>query len=116
MTLDGCTRQATVGLILLACAATADAQQSVTFGVGYFAVRGEGARLADDVIVENLGLFAFDLKNFNGATVGGEWVLPVGEYFETGVGVGLYHRTPLHRRVVCRRRARAAQLAIQRVR
>ena len=94
MTTDGSIRRASVALLVLAWAATAHAQQqSVTFGVGYFAVRGEDARLVDDVIVENLGLFAFDLKQFNGGTVGGEWVVPIGEYFETGVGVGFYQRT-----------------------
>ena len=65
MTTDGFIRRASVALLVLAWAATAHAQQqSVTFGVGYFAVRGEDARLVDDVIVENLGLFAFDLKQF----------------------------------------------------
>ena len=94
MTTHGSTRRATLALLVLACAATAHAQrQSVTFGVGYFAVRGEDARIMDDVVVENLSLFAFDLKDFNGPTISGEWVLPFGQYFETGVGVGYYQRT-----------------------
>ena len=93
MSTTGLSRLALAVVFSLGFVGVASAQQSVTLNVGYFAVRGEDARIADDVIVENLGLFAFDLTDFNNAAVGGEWVIGLGEYFETGVGLGFYRRT-----------------------
>ena len=49
-------------LVFFSRAAPAHAQQqSVTFTLGHFAVHGEDARISDDVLVENLDLFAFRL-------------------------------------------------------
>ena len=69
------------------------AQQSVTLNAGYFAVRGADTRIDQDVLLENLNLFSFDLSDFNNANVGGEWNVALGEYFETSVGLGFYQRT-----------------------
>ena len=81
-------------LVILVGAAPAHAQQqSVTFNLGYFAVRGEDARISDDVLVENLDLFAFRLGDFNNASAGAEWLMGLGEYLEAGVGLGFYRRT-----------------------
>ena len=81
-------------LVILVGAAPAHAQQqSVTFNLGYFAVRGEDARISDDVLVENLDLFAFRLGDFNNASAGAEWLTGLGEYLEAGVGLGFYRRT-----------------------
>ena len=81
-------------LVIFVGAAPAHAQQqSVTFTLGYFAVRGEDARISDDVLVENLDLFAFRLGDFNNASAGAEWLLGLGEYVEAGVGLGFYRRT-----------------------
>ncbi len=81
-------------LVILVGAAPAHAQQqSVNFTLGYFAVRGEDARISDDVLVENLDLFAFRLGDFNNASAGAEWLLGLGEYVEAGVGLGFYRRT-----------------------
>ena len=83
---------ALVGGLLIVAPAQAQ-QQSVSFSLGYFAVRGEDARISDDVLVENLSLFSFDLAGFNNASVGGEWLIGLGEYLEAGVGLGFYRRT-----------------------
>jgi hypothetical protein len=61
--------------------------------LGYFAVRGEDARISDDVLVENLDLFAFRLGDFSNASAGAEWLIGLGEYVEAGVGLGFYRRT-----------------------
>ena len=74
-------------------ATTVQAQQSVVLSAGYFAARGEATRVVDDVLVENLSLFAFNIKDFNGGTVGGEWQIGMGDYFDAGFGVGFYQRT-----------------------
>ena len=79
------------GLLIVAPAQAQ--QQSVSFSLGYFTVRGEDARISDDVLVENLSLFSFDLADFNNASVGGEWLSGLGEYLEAGVGLGFYRRT-----------------------
>jgi hypothetical protein len=71
----------------------AAAQQTLNFSLGYFAVRGEDARVEGDVLNANRGIFVFDIDDFNGATVGGEWLVPLGEYFEAGAGVSFSRRT-----------------------
>ncbi len=70
-------------------------QSSLSLHLGYFALRGEDTRIVDDVIVENLGLFAFDLDQFNNAAVGAEWLVGLGDYAEVGLGVGFYQRIVL---------------------
>ena len=80
--------------VILVGAAPAHAQQqSVTLMLGHFAVRGEDARISDDVLVENLDLFAFKLGDFNNVSAGAEWLMGLGEYVEAGVGLGFYRRT-----------------------
>lgn len=72
---------------------TAQAQQGFNVQLGYFGVRGEDARSANDVIVVNRQYLLFEVKEFSGFTLGGEWTFPVGEYLEGGVGVQYYQRT-----------------------
>jgi hypothetical protein len=85
--------------LLVACAsiaATAQpalAQQTLNFSLGYFTVRGEDARAAGDVLTENRNLLVYEIDEFNGATVGGEWLVPLGDYFEGGAGVAFSRRT-----------------------
>jgi hypothetical protein len=94
------------GAILAATAASASAQvvqvtrgearHSVGFNLGYFAVKGEDGRVDDDVLVANLSSadpLLFEIKDFNGATFGGEWLYGVSNFLETGVGVGYNRRT-----------------------
>ncbi|MGE3277254.1 MAG: hypothetical protein AB7O67_19235 [Vicinamibacterales bacterium] len=74
-------------------AGTASAQQQFTLSGGYFAVRGEDARVEGDVLNVNREIFLFDVSDFGSATVGAEWVVPVGEYLEAGGRVGFVRRT-----------------------
>ena len=78
---------------IAASAQPAFAQQTLNFSLGYFTVRGEDARVEGDVLTANRSLLAFDLSEFNGATVGGEWLVPLGEYFEGGAGLAFSRRT-----------------------
>ena len=96
---------------------------SITFNLGYFSVRGDqeaideaqdewlfrGRPLFDpddfdtgrargDVLIGDLFDFdaeplAFQMKDFNGPTVGGEWNVALSDYLEAGVGIGFYQRT-----------------------
>ncbi len=71
------------------------AQSSLSLNLGYFSLRGEDTRIVDDVISENLGLFAFGLDQFNNGSVGVDWLIGLGDYAEAGLGVGFYQQTVL---------------------
>jgi hypothetical protein len=72
---------------------TASAQQSVNFFVGAFVPRDLHARDLDDVLVQNSNFLLFDIKDFNGATAGAEYLVQLGNLFDAGVGVGIYSQT-----------------------
>lgn len=78
---------------LAIAAPPAHAQQTFNFTLGYFTLRGEDARVDDDVLVSNRDFLAFDIKDFNGPIFGGEWLVPLGNYFEAGAGIAFYQRT-----------------------
>lgn len=85
---------AAICLALLAAAPTAaQAQQGLNLQFGYFGVRGEDARVDGDVIAVNRQYLIFDVTEFSGFTLGGEWTFPVGEFLEGGVGVQYFQRT-----------------------
>ena len=72
---------------------SSDSRNQVVFNVGYFSVRSEDSRTAGDVIVKDLEGFVFDVKDFNGATFGAEYLFGLGEYLEGGLGASFYQRT-----------------------
>jgi hypothetical protein len=63
-------------------------QQSLNFSLGYFMVRGEDARVEGDALVVNRDLYLFDFDDFNGASLGADYLIGFGEYFEFGAGIG----------------------------
>ena len=69
------------------------AQQTFNVSLGYFTVRGQDARVAGDVLNANRNFLTFAVKDFNGASIGGEWLVPVGRYLEAGAGVAFTRRT-----------------------
>lgn len=83
------------GLVtMLMSAAPVLAQDSVVgLNVGGFLVKGEDSRSRDDVLAENLSFLLFDIKDFNGAMVGGDYYISIGSFVEVGGGVGFYQRT-----------------------
>ena len=79
-------------------------RNAIGFNFGYFSLRGLDSRgctncepIDQDVLVADLSQgqysLAFDIKDFNGATFGGEWVTGIGDYLEAGFGVGFYQNT-----------------------
>jgi len=80
---------------------SARAQQTLNFTLGYFTIHGEDARSACssststdcDVLVKNRQFLSFDIDDFNGATVGGEWLVPFGQFLEGGAGISFSRRT-----------------------
>ena len=85
--------------IALACAGLAVdpqpalAQQTVNVSLGYFSVRGEDARAAGDVLNANRNFLTFDVSEMSGASLGGEWLVPLGQYLEGAAGIGFTRRT-----------------------
>ena len=78
---------------LIVDARPAAAQQTFNVSIGYFSVRGQDARVAGDVLNANRNFLTFDVSEMSGATVGGEWLVPIGRYLEAGAGIGFTRRT-----------------------
>jgi hypothetical protein len=72
---------------------SSDHRQAIGFNIGYFALKGEDSRVAHDVLVTDLDSLVFNIKDFNSATFGGEWLVSVNEFVEAGVGLGFQQRT-----------------------
>jgi hypothetical protein len=89
--------------VLLACCAlgltaqSAAAQQTLNFSFGYFAVRGEDARVEGDILNNHRGAgqaaLVYDISDFSGPVLGAEWLVPLGTYFEAGAGVSFSRQT-----------------------
>src|SRR5512132_991523 len=83
----------TAGAFLTPAPAQAQSQ-SVNFSIGAFIPKGFDGRSVDDVLVSELsqGYYSllFDVRDFNGAAVGGEWLFAVGDYVDVGAGVSYY--------------------------
>ena len=78
---------------LLAPAGEASAQQTLNFSLGLLTPRGEDARTEGDVLNENRTFLAFDIDDFKTASVGVEWLVPLGNFVEAGAGLGFSRRT-----------------------
>jgi outer membrane protein W len=78
---------------ILTCARPAHAQQTVNFTLGYFHPLGHESRGPDDVLNINHSFLAFDLDEFGGASLGGEWLVGLGRFFEAGAGVSYTGQT-----------------------
>ncbi len=77
----------------LAAPPAAKADQVVNFTIGYFAVRAADARVAGDVLIVDRNDLTFNIGDFSGATVGGEWLFGLNDFMEAGAGIGYYQRT-----------------------
>lgn len=72
---------------------SSDHKQAIGFNLGYFALRGQDSRVNGDVLFTDLDSLVFDIKDFNGASFGAEWLVGMGDYLEAGVGANFYQRT-----------------------
>ena len=72
---------------------SSDRHQAVGVTAGGFFLRGEDSRTDGDVLFTDLDSLLFDIKDFNGGTISGEWITGIGEYLEAGVSAGFYQRT-----------------------
>src|SRR3954471_16349895 len=80
-------------------APAASAQQSVNFYMGGFEPTSADARgdiaggISNDVLVQNQKFLSFRIKDFDGFTFGGEWLVGLGNYFDGGLGLGYFQET-----------------------
>jgi opacity protein-like surface antigen len=72
---------------------TSDHRQAIGFTVGGFFPKGEDSRVDGDVLFRDLDDLAFEIGDFTGGTVSGEWLFALGDFVEAGVGAGFYQRT-----------------------
>ena len=92
---------ATVAAILSPAAAQAqirqvsssDHHQAIGLTLGGFFPKPEDSRVSGDVLFNNLDDLVFQIKDFNGGSVSGEWLFSLGDFMEAGVGAGFYQRT-----------------------
>jgi hypothetical protein len=84
---------AAIAAMVLTAAPPAAAQQTLNFTLGYFAVRGEDARVNHDVLVDNRNFREFEIGDFNTGSIGVEWLVPLGDYLEAGAGASFSRRT-----------------------
>ena len=95
-----------LGLFFLPASALAQIRQvgsssssgnsTVNFTIGYFALKSLDERVEEDVLLnnlQNLHPLLFEVKDFNSAMFGAEYLVGIGSNFEAGVGVGFSQRT-----------------------
>lgn len=71
----------------------AAAQQSVDFYLGGFVPHDYSNRGNDDVLFQNGSTFIYDFHQFRNVTVGAEYLVGLGDYFDAGLGAGFYSST-----------------------
>lgn len=90
-----------VAIFVLAAPRLASAQQSFNVFIGGFTPRSMDARGTDDVLFQDAADLqatlnrdnGIDVGQFNGATIGGEYLVGLGHHAEAGLGIGFYQRT-----------------------
>jgi len=70
-----------------------DHHQAIGFTLGGFFPKGEDSRVTGDVLFRDLDDLVFEVKDFTGGSVSGEWLFALGDFVEAGVGAGFYQRT-----------------------
>jgi opacity protein-like surface antigen len=91
-----CAPAAASAQIRQVSSSSSDSKQTVNFTIGYFALKGLDSRVADDVLLAELQSaqpLLFEVKDFNSAIFGGEYLFAAGSNFEAGIGVGFSQRT-----------------------
>lgn len=72
---------------------TSDHTQAIGFTLGGFFPKGLDSRDADDVLLRDHDDLVFNIGDFKGASLSGEWLFALGNFVEAGVGAGFYQRT-----------------------
>jgi hypothetical protein len=75
--------------------APAAAQQTINFSFGGFAPRTEDARDVNDVLVNDESFLVFDPSGLHGVKFGGEWTVPLGDFFDAAGGIEYFQGSTL---------------------
>lgn len=81
------------GMVVVAVAYPAGAQQTLNVSIGYFTPHGEDARTPGDVLVANRTFLSFEIGELNGPAIGAEWLFPLHALVEGAIGLSLSRRT-----------------------
>jgi Outer membrane protein beta-barrel domain len=71
---------------------SSDKHNAVGITVGGFFLKPLDSRVNDDVLLIDHDSLAFDIKDFNGPSVSGEWLIGFGNFLEGGLSAGYYQR------------------------
>jgi hypothetical protein len=85
-----CTLALTLALAAVS-ATPAAAQQTLNASFGYSMMRNQ--RVATDILLIEHHDLAFEFADFKNWSAGVEWLVPIGEFFEAGAGVGFTRKT-----------------------
>jgi hypothetical protein len=69
---------------------SSDPRQSIGLTLGGFFPRGEDSRVEGDVLFADLDDLVFDVGDFTGLSISGEWLFALSDFVEGGVGAGFY--------------------------
>lgn len=72
---------------------TSTTPQTINVLFGGFVPKDIVNRDTDDVLLANADFLIFDVNGFKSATIGGEWLIPVGSMFEFGAGLSFSRKT-----------------------
>src|SRR5688572_15752964 len=72
---------------------SSDPRQSIGLTLGGFFPRGEDSRVEGDVLFADLDDLVFDVGDFTGLSISGEWLFALGDFVEGGVGAGFYQNS-----------------------
>jgi opacity protein-like surface antigen len=70
-----------------------DRHQAVGVTFGGFFLKGLDSRTEGDVLFADLDSLVFDIKDFNGPTITGEYLVGLGDYLEAGFSAGYYKQS-----------------------
>ena len=91
--LKACAILTVLGAVLMPVPAAA--QQTINFSFGGFSPRAEDARSGDDVLVQDRAFLDFNVGDLGGPTVAGEWLVGLGDKFDSGLGIGFFQRSTI---------------------
>ena len=87
-----CAPTAAQAQITRVSSGSSDHRQAVGVTFGGFLLKGEDSRVDGDVLFNDLDSLLFDIKDFNGPAISGEWLVGLGDFLEAGVSAGYYQQ------------------------
>jgi hypothetical protein len=82
-----------VALVSALAPASSFAQQALSFSIGGFVPHGFDSRDLNDQIRDDANYLAFRMSDFNSVTLGGEYIVGLGRWFDAGLGVNWYSQS-----------------------